>query len=296
MPEPVKVLHAELREIRWDRAQQAVEINSDKTVQVQFNPETLKVNFSNQSVGGDQRGGSARQFVGAGTTKLTLELWFDVTAPLPEMQLADQDDVRRLTEKVAYFIRPVKQSGEEEKYLPPGVRFIWGTFMFDGVMDSLDENLEFFSEDGKPLRASVSISVSKQEIQFQFGNQKPPGLGSSDSPGTNQQAAAQAGDSVQKMAGRANKQNDWQKIAAANGIENPRILTPGTLIDLNAGITGRLGASAGGGSGATAALGAGAGAAVSGKVSFGGSATGGVTAGVSAGGNFGVTGQTSRSS
>lgn len=294
MPEPAKILHAELREIRWDRAQQAVEINSDKTVQVQFNPETLKVNFSNQSVGGDQRGGSARQFVGAGTTKLTLDLWFDVTAPLPEGQLADQDDVRRLTEKVAYFIRPVKQSGEEEKYLPPGVRFIWGTFMFDGVMDSLNENLEFFSEDGKPLRASVSISVSKQEIQFQFGNQKPPGLGSSDSPGTNQQAAAQAGDSVQKMAGRANKQNDWQSIAAANGIENPRNLAPGTLIDLNAGIKGSV--SAGTGAGATATAAAGASAAVSGKVSFGGSATGGLTASVSAGGKFGVTGQTTRSS
>ena len=53
-------------------------------VTVQFNPETLKVTFANQIVqgsgAGDQRGSPARQFVGAGTTKLSLQLWFDVTA------------------------------------------------------------------------------------------------------------------------------------------------------------------------------------------------------------------------
>ena len=51
---------------------------------VQFNPETLKVSFANQiqtpSGAGDQSGTPARQFVGAGTTKLALQLWFDVTA------------------------------------------------------------------------------------------------------------------------------------------------------------------------------------------------------------------------
>jgi hypothetical protein len=29
--------------------------------------------------------------------------------------------------------------------------------------------------------------------------------------------------------------DDWQSIVAANGIENPRRLRPGQLIDLNAG-------------------------------------------------------------
>ena len=35
---------------------------------MQFNPETLTVTYTNQSAGGDQRGGSALQFVGKGTT------------------------------------------------------------------------------------------------------------------------------------------------------------------------------------------------------------------------------------
>ena len=51
MPQPANLTKAEIREIKWDSSQQAQEINSDKTVKVQFNPETLKVNFSNQKSG-----------------------------------------------------------------------------------------------------------------------------------------------------------------------------------------------------------------------------------------------------
>ena len=97
MPEPIKLLKAELREISWDDQQQVQEGYSEKTVQVQFNPETLKVNFSNQA--GDQRGGSAVQFVAAGSTKLSLDLWFDVTVPLPDGSMQPDGDVRKLTKK-----------------------------------------------------------------------------------------------------------------------------------------------------------------------------------------------------
>src|SRR5436190_22554676 len=91
-------------------------INKDKTCQVQFNPESLKVSFANQITSGkgagDQKGTPARQFVGAGTTKLSLQLWFDVTAPVPPGKTAEKD-VRKLTERVAYFITPKEQTGEQ---------------------------------------------------------------------------------------------------------------------------------------------------------------------------------------
>lgn len=243
MPPPPTVLHGELREIKWDKKQQATEINKAKTVQVQFNPESLKVNFSNQNSGGDQRGGSAKQFIGAGTTKLSFELWFDVTGPLPEKLPegvdANVDDVRRLTEKVAYFIKP-KPTRKKNKFLPPGVRFIWGTFMYDGIIDSIDENLEFFSEEGKPLRASISINMSRQEIQFQFGDQSAPGTGSGGSPGGRTQVPIKDRETLQKAAAANDRQEDWQNIAAANGIEDPRNIAPGTLIDFEARVSGGL--------------------------------------------------------
>jgi hypothetical protein len=230
VPQPPNLTKAELREIKWD-AQQQVQL-LEKRVPVQFNPQTLKVTFSNQKVGGDQSGGSAIQYVGRGTTKLSMELWFDVTVPLPKGSIDPQGDVRRLTKEVAYFIRPKEQS-DADKFIPPGVRVIWGTFLFDGVMDSLDETLEFFSEDGKPLRARVAISISQQEIQFQFGRQGPTGSGAMGSPGTQPQQQARAGDTVQQMAARQGQHSNWKQLAAANDIENPRQLSPGTLLNMN---------------------------------------------------------------
>ena len=143
-----------------------------KSVAVQFNPETLKVSFANQIVppqnAGDKNGTASMQFVGSGTTKLSLSIWFDVTA------LADgektTDDVRKLTQDVAFFITPKKNNEQPPKFIPPAVRFLWGSFQFDGLMDSMEETLDYFSSDGRPLRASVSLSLSKQEIQFAFGD------------------------------------------------------------------------------------------------------------------------------
>ncbi len=228
MPGPERLEKAALWEIKWNKKQQARPVNPDKTVKVQFNPETLTVNFSNQKAGGDQRGGSAIQFVGQGTTKLSLDLWFDATVDDAE------DDVRKLTEKVNYFIKPTKKgSGKNAKWIAPGVRFIWGTFLFDGIIDSINEKLEYFSEDGKPLRSMLSISISSQSIQFEFAETTSGGLQSQNTPATRPQHPAKAGDTVQRIAQTDDRGDDWQRIAEANGIENPRQIPPGTLIDTN---------------------------------------------------------------
>ncbi len=215
------------------------EIEPDTWCTVQFNPDSLKVSFANQLVqpsgAGDQRGSPARQFVGAGTTKLALMLWFDVGSPQPPKD-EPVDDVRRLTKKVAYFITPKPVPGKKDKFVPPAVRFIWGSFQFDGLMDSLEETLEFFSPQGKPLRASCGVTLSQQKIQFAFRDTGAPGgtgAGGPSTPGTQPLAQAPAGSTVQGLADSAGK-GDWQSIAAANGIENPRLLAAGQLLDLNA--------------------------------------------------------------
>jgi len=222
-------------------------------VPVQFNPETLKVSFANQVVppsggAGDQTSTSATQFVGKGTTKLSVQLWFDVTAVLPVDQQSETD-VRKLTRKVAFFITPRPAENDPTKNVPPAVRFLWGTFQFDGIMESLEESLELFSAEGKPLRASLTLSLSQQNIQFAFSNRPTGGAGSgagtggpgASSPGTRPLAAASAGQSVQSMAAAAGRLGDWQAIAAANGIENPRQLQLGQLVDINVRVGGTVG-------------------------------------------------------
>jgi len=226
---------AELRELAPDFQQ---EINPERTMQVQFNPETLRVSFANQleTPSGDQRGQQGRQFVGAGTTKLSVMLWFDVNAPQPKG--SNEGDVRKLTEKVAYFITPRQSDHDRGKMVPPIVRFVWGSFRFDGMMESMEESIEFFSNEGIPQRANVSLGLSQQRItEFAFAREAapPPGTGLGNSPaGTRPLAQASSGSSLQSIVSASGK-DDWQSIAAANGIENPRRLKPGQLVDLNVG-------------------------------------------------------------
>jgi hypothetical protein len=248
MPELQKIAKAELQELDSAFASQ---INPDKATKVQFNPDSLKVAFANQiqqpSGGGDQGGAQAQQFVGAGSTKLTVQLWFDVTQEL--FDLPDVIDVRKLTERVAYFITPKGEpANKPKKWIPPAVRFLWGTFQFDGIMEGLEETLELFSAEGRPLRASVAITLTQQKITaFAFNDQnvaQPPGF--TRTAGTTPQSQAQENSNLQSMAASQPGGNsgsgsssggggrDWQSVASANGIENPRLLEPGQFIDFQA--------------------------------------------------------------
>lgn len=224
MPDEITLLKAELREIRWQK--QEVKL-LDKVVPVQFNPESLKVAYANQSSGGDQRGGAAIQFVGAGTTKLSFDLWFDATVPQPDGRRVD--DVRRLTQDIIYFMRP-RKTAKKGQFTPPGVRFLWGTFLFDGVMDSINESLEFFSEEAKPLRARVSVGLSQQEIQFQFGQQQSRGLPTTGTPATEPMEQVREGDTVHDVAARRGAVEKWLEMARANGIENSRLPETGAFL------------------------------------------------------------------
>ena len=113
--------------------------------------------------------------------------------------------------------------------MPPAVCFLWGSFRFDGIMESLEESLEFFSSEGKPLRASMSLNISQQRItKFRFPDEEETAAG------TRVLIEAPAGSTLQGLASSQGKGANWQGIAEANGIENPRLLQPGQLIDMNA--------------------------------------------------------------
>jgi hypothetical protein len=232
MPDAKPLAKAKLTEVEFKPNSSAVTVTpGGKQVTVQFNPDMLKLGFANQVASpgaGDQSGSAPKQFVGSGTTKLSLQLWFDVTAALPEGK-ENVNDVRDLTQELVYFITA---DPKKSPPVPPGVRFQWGSFTFDGIVDSLEETLEFFSSEGTPLRASVSLNLSQQKI-LQHTPQGQGGPGSA-SPGTRPLAAAPAGATLQGLVDALGSGVDWQSIAAANGIENPRLLRPGQLIDLHA--------------------------------------------------------------
>jgi hypothetical protein len=288
----MNLVKAQLVQVTFDEKNKTKDVPNARNVAVQFNPDSLKVSLSNQLSGSDQSGASAIQYVGSGTSKLSFDLWFDVTNPEHTQRPVGKnggktgeipDDVRKLTREVAFFIEPKKDDKDPKKYIPPGVRFIWGTFLFDGIMESYNEELSYFSEDGRPLRSKVSVSLTQRQIKFDF---------SPEDKKNKPKQQAQQNDTAADVAARGGNPENWPAMAASNGIENPRFVPPGTVLDTSAaaGIGGVAGAgfSAGAALGASGGFSAGASVAggVGGNLGFGGAASG-AGFGASAAGSLG---------
>ena len=126
-------------------------------VVVQFNPEALNVSYAN-AVGTEQDAAAP------GATTLRMQLWFDVSA---EPESTGEADVRQLTGRIVHFMTPEPRDGDSS--VRRLVRFTWGTYQFDGILESVDETFDFFSPDGRPLRASLTLVMSSDHIQFQLG-------------------------------------------------------------------------------------------------------------------------------
>jgi hypothetical protein len=235
MPQPVTISRATLTPILKDIYGNAIPLPSGYPTdpfEVQFNPQTLKFTYSVQTQS-EQKGNdpATTQFIAKGTTKLALELWFDSALATAANRLTAQSpdgigDVRTLTQQVAKFMHPYDDT--KGNLAPPLVLFKWGNLQFLGVMDSMDESIDLFSPNGIALRASVNITISKQEIDYQPNGSLPQ----NGAPGTQPLQAAMAGANLAQMAAKAGI-SDWKSIATANNIDNPRQLATGTLLNLN---------------------------------------------------------------
>lgn len=141
-----------------ERAQLAVLDKNGKAgdpIPVQFNPTTMSLQMANSIDGTKNKGRQTRKYTGTSSTTLSLDLEFDT---------ADEGtDVRKRTAEIAQFVLP---SGERSKKAPPRVRFCWGTFELSGIMSSLSEELSYFSSDGTPLRAKLSVEIKEQDPQY----------------------------------------------------------------------------------------------------------------------------------
>ena len=108
------------------------------------------------------------QLVTETTAKLSLELLFDTTDT--------GSDVRAQTFQIAQLMQPrpgPRQEGEQ-RGVPAIVLFEWGSFVFEGYIDSYKETLDFFAPEGVPLRATLSLSLTEQAKPFQGPRAKPP--------------------------------------------------------------------------------------------------------------------------
>lgn len=237
MPDAAPVVHAELQGVTWNGSSWVPD--GESAFEVPFNPQSLKVTYSNQQqqapTGGDSQ---STQYLGNGTATLALDLLFDAT--VPPASGPPVSDVRELTAKVRRFVQPKEAEDGDTPPSVPAAQFLWGSFLFTGVVDQIDETLTFFSAEGKPLRATVAFALSSAEIDLE-SERNPAASGA----GTTPQTPAPSGAPLQQLTAGAGVSADWKAVAAANDIENPRLIEAGTLLDLNVSASASVSASLG---------------------------------------------------
>lgn len=245
-----------------------------------FNPSSLRLTYSNQF-------GEGKPFAHARETvaKLDVELIFDNTG----IGYSVLDELAILTAMTRSRGGAAAGSAKNDK--PPAgevavVEFHWAGKLFEGVVESMTQTIEYWSREGIPMRATVQLSLKETSeadySKFRYAHTEPvkvpqefvPSVPAGNGDKASTDAASKGGN---PRAGSA--------IAAFNGLESMR-----------GGVGGSAGASAGGSIGVSAGanLGAAAGFAASGGISAGagaGASLGfglGASAGASAGAGLGA--------
>lgn len=229
-------------------------------IHVHFNPVSLQYRVSNtlrpnpSATAPSGNTEQTKQYLTGSSATLTLELSFDSTD--------SGRDVRDTTSRIAEFMRPKKDNTAAV------VLFSWGSFQFQGMFRSYQETLDFFSPEGVPLRAAVSISMDEQNrvINEHASGSASGGVG----------AVLAVGGNLTLLAGRIGDPRAARGIALANGSVSLR-LDAGASLEIGAQVS--ISPAAGFATGASVGFGVGAGA--SAGVGFGAGA--GVGLGVRAG-------------
>ncbi|MEU5342934.1 hypothetical protein AB0H18_19185 [Streptomyces sp. NPDC020766] len=250
----------------------------EKVISVQFNPTSMKIQYSNNAdAGGVTVRAQSRQNPAVQPAVLSFDLEYD-TAETPDI------DVRTLTAAVRRFVLPPP---EKPKSPAPLVQFHWGTVLFNGRVTQVTEDIDYFSPDGRPLRAKLSLSITEQDPALEANAvgpgartddratepgggaptrpaprtlDPPPGAGPGQRGTASPQQAVPAldGESLQGLATRlGGSPAAWRSLAT--GINDPLNLTAGLSVQVGAEIeaSASLGISLGFAAGATVGAAAG---------------------------------------
>jgi LysM repeat protein len=193
-----------------------------------FNPNSIAVTRSNNWSANPMPGGdvSKLRFVGSNSGSLSLELTFDTTA--------DGSAVTKYTGKLMKLMEvDYSLPGSDEASRngrPPTVTFHWGDLhSFPAVVMNLSLNFTYFSSTGRPLRATASMSLQQYEKSDAFGPQNP----TSGTPNPHRVHRVQPGETLDRISARYyGDSTQWRRLAAANAVEDPLALRPGTLLSI----------------------------------------------------------------
>lgn len=190
-----------------------------RPITVLFNPTEYNVEYSAnfQEAAPPGLSNPVVQFVNGNARVLTMDLLFDTWTA------GQSQNVLQLTAPLTDLL-----SIDAELHAPPRVEFRWGVFRFVAVVEKISQRLTMFASDGTPVRATLSVSLKQyRTIAEQLDD---PRRNSADKT---KRRVLEAHDSIWLMAAREYGQPGyWRLIAAHNDVDDPRRISPGTVLVL----------------------------------------------------------------
>jgi hypothetical protein len=200
-----------------------VQTNNSKEFVVQFNPETLTLTKAadwSEKQGDHTLDLPLFEWKGGKAMKLEMTLVFDTWE--------EGSDVREKTAPIEELAMVY-----DETHGPPILKFVWGrTWMHRGtaeltwVLSGFNTTYKMFNSEGVPVRAEMKVTLTEwADEDTQKGRIRLQ------SPDHEKVHRVQPGDTLQSIAAHAyDDPSKWRPIAAANHIEDPFALEPGSVL------------------------------------------------------------------
>jgi hypothetical protein len=198
-------------------------VHTGASFTVQFNPEEYSLNqennFASQAIPG--LSGPLLQFVAGNASTLDMELFFDTWDSGSLAKRDVRDEVRKVTDLLKI---------DRDLHAPPVLDVEWGSLSFRCVLKSARQQFQMFADDGRPVRAKVTVSFTRY-IDAAFEAKE-----------INRQTAdfskvhvVSEGENLSAIAFEHYEDpRQWRPIAIANGLLDPRELAAGTPLRIPA--------------------------------------------------------------
>lgn len=210
--------------------EKAIVINTvtGNRIPVMFNPSEYSINQDNNfaSMGIPGLSGPLLQFVHGNARTLEMELFFDTYEENRRGSTVlnrPGDDVRSEVKKFVDLMEI-----NPKTHVPPVVEVHWGSLHFTGVVTRANQKYTMFLPSGIPVRATVQATF-QEYINADLEDTRIR----RQTADYSQRHLVHQGETLASIAAlHYDDPGQWRPIAARNGIDDPRRLTPGSLLSI----------------------------------------------------------------
>lgn len=124
---------------------------------VQFNPTELSDGFTAEYTHQTTSKEAGKNYIQTNRDNFTVKLYYDAS----EARTSPLRNVMKQVKPLLLLLNPTIAFPDIK--VPPVCTFIWGTFSYKGQITRIQENYSYFTQEGFPMRADVSVTFSSSK-------------------------------------------------------------------------------------------------------------------------------------